>query len=78
MWFTGPGRWSAFVGLEPCAAKAYMSFMSSTPGRVMAPAEWFESLERSKVQIAVGLTVPLMPLLEQLRASAELLEVSED
>jgi hypothetical protein len=44
----------------------------------MAPAEWFESLERSKVQIAVGLTVPLMPLLEQLRASAELLEVSED
>jgi hypothetical protein len=44
----------------------------------MAPAEWIESLERSKAQIAAGLTVPLISLLEQLRASAERLEVAED
>ncbi len=55
-----------------------MSIMSSPPGRVMAPAEWIESLERSKAQIAAGLTVPLISLLEQLRASAERLEVAED
>lgn len=78
MWFAGTGRWSPFVGLEPCAARAYMSIMSSPPGRVMAPAEWIESLERSKAQIAAGQTVPLMPLLEQLRASAERLEVAEE
>jgi hypothetical protein len=52
--------------------------MSSSTRRVTAPAEWIESLERSKAQIAAGLTVPLMPLLEQLRASAERLEVAED
>jgi hypothetical protein len=55
-----------------------MTMMSSSTDRVTAPIEWIESLERSKAQIAAGLTVPLLPLLEQLRASAELLEVSED
>jgi len=55
-----------------------MTTMSSSTDRVTAPAEWVESLQRSKAQIAAGLTVPLLPLLEQLRASAELLEVSED
>lgn len=55
-----------------------MTTMSSSTDRVTAPAEWVESLQRSKAQIAAGLTVPLLPLLEQLRASAELLEVAED
>ena len=39
-----------------------------------APASWRESLERSKAQIAAGRTVPLLPVLDWLRASAERLE----
>ena len=45
---------------------------AATPSR--APAGWQESLERSKAQIVVGHTVPLLPVLDRLRASAERLE----
>jgi hypothetical protein len=44
---------------------------SQTP---RASATWLESLERSKAQIAAGQTVPLLPVLDQLRAAAERLE----
>ena len=44
---------------------------SHTP---QAPARWLESLERSKAQIAAGQTVPLLPVLDQLQATAERLE----
>ncbi len=52
--------------------------MSSTADRATVPAGWLESLERSKVQIAAGLTVPLIPILERLRASAERLEAADN
>lgn len=38
------------------------------------PAGWIESLQRSKAQIAAGETVPLLPLLDELREAAERLE----
>ena len=41
------------------------------------PAGWRESLERSKAQIAAGGTVPLLPLLDRLRAAAERLEAEQ-
>jgi hypothetical protein len=37
-----------------------------------------ESLERSKAQIAAGVTVPLIPILDRLRASAERLEAADN
>ena len=48
--------------------------MSEVSHTSRAPAKWLESLERSKVQIAAGQTVPLLPVLDQLRATAERLE----
>ncbi len=39
-----------------------------------ASTGWQESLERSKAQIAAGHTVPLLPVLDRLRAAAERLE----
>ena len=38
------------------------------------PQSWAESLDRAKAEIAAGLTVPIEPALERLRASAERLE----
>jgi hypothetical protein len=52
--------------------------MSSTADRANVPLGWRESLERSKSQIAAGMTVPLIPILDQLRASAEQLEASDN
>ena len=48
--------------------------MSEAANSSRAPAGWLESLERSKIQLAAGQTVPLLPVLERLRASAERLE----
>jgi hypothetical protein len=42
-----------------------------------APVVWQESLARSKVQIAAGESVPLLPMLDRLRASAERLEAEQ-
>jgi len=39
---------------------------------------WNESLARSKAQIEAGQTVPLLPILDRLRASAERLEVAQE
>ena len=39
-----------------------------------SPAGWRESLARSKTQISAGEGVPLLPILDRLRASAERLE----
>jgi hypothetical protein len=44
---------------------------------VSAPVGWLESLMRSEAQIAAGESVPLLPILDRLRASAEQLEVSQ-
>jgi hypothetical protein len=52
--------------------------MSSTTDRATVPRGWLESLERSKAQIAMGMTVPLIPVLDRLRASAERLEAAEN
>jgi hypothetical protein len=52
--------------------------MSSTADRATVPAGWLESLERSKSQIAAGITVPLIPILDRLRASAERLEAADN
>jgi hypothetical protein len=42
-----------------------------------APAAWLESLARSKMKIAAGEGVPLLPVLDRLRASAERLEAEQ-
>ena len=51
--------------------------MSEAANPSRAPAGWRESLERSKAQIAGGQTVPLLPVLDRLRASAERLGSGE-
>lgn len=48
--------------------------MSEAANSSPAPVGWRESLERSKAQNAAGQTVPLLPILDRLRASAEHLE----
>jgi hypothetical protein len=40
-------------------------------------AGWSESLKRSKAQIAAGDTVPLLPVLDRLRATAERIEAEQ-
>ena len=52
--------------------------MSTTANSTTAPIEWLESLARSKAQIAAGQTVPLLPILERLRASAEQLDAANN
>ena len=49
--------------------------MSEASHTSRPPAEWRDSLERSKAQIAAGQTMPLLPVLDQLRATAEHLEL---
>ncbi len=41
------------------------------------PSGWLDSLRRSKAEIAAGQTVPLLPILDRLRASAERLEAEQ-
>lgn len=48
--------------------------MSATAPNRSTESEWRESLLRSKAQIAAGQTVPLLPILERLLASADRLE----
>ena len=52
--------------------------MATTVNSTTAPIEWLESLARSKAQIAAGQTVPLLPILERLRASAEQLDAANN
>jgi hypothetical protein len=48
--------------------------MQDIADRAHAPAGWLESLSRSKQQIEAGERVPLLPILDRLRVSAERLE----
>jgi hypothetical protein len=43
----------------------------------VAPTGWRESLKRSKAEIAAGAKVPLLPVLDRLRASAERIEAEQ-
>jgi hypothetical protein len=63
--------------LEPAARDAYCPRMAETSPGTPAPAGWHESLSRSKAQIAAGESVPLLPVLDRLRASAERLEAEQ-
>ncbi len=65
------------MALEPGSADAYCHSMVETSPETPAPAGWHESLARSKAQIATGLSVPLLPILDRLRASAERLEAEQ-
>jgi hypothetical protein len=65
------GSWKARV-FQPI-----LLFMADTPTSPVAPAGWLESLERSKAQIAAGESVPLVPILDRLRTSAERLEAEQ-
>jgi len=51
--------------------------ISSNLSGAAAPAAWLESLARSKAQIAAGESVPLLPVLDRLRATAERLEAEQ-
>ena len=51
-----------------------LRLMSEAANPSRAPAGWREALERSKAQIVAGQTVPLLPILDRLRVSAERLE----
>ena len=51
--------------------------MEDPTATVPVPTAWRESLARSKEQIAAGETVPLLPLLDRLRATAERLEAEQ-
>ena len=48
------------------------------PDDTPVPAGWIESLTRSKADIAAGRSVPLMPVLDRLRAAAKALDGCED
>ena len=63
--------------LEPGATAAYCAGMAEMSPEAPAPAGWHESLARSKAQIAAGQSVPLLPVLDRLRASAERLETEQ-
>jgi len=55
-----------------------VQIMSEAVNSSRLPAACQESLERGKAQIASGQIVPLLPLLDRLRASAERLETELD
>ncbi len=65
------------MALEPGATAAYCPSMVETSPETPAPAGWHESLARSKTQIAAGQSIPLLPVLDRLRASAERLEAEQ-
>ncbi len=65
------------MALELGAAAEYCPKMAETSPGMPAPAGWHESLARSKAQIAAGRSVPLLPVLDRLRASAERLEAEQ-
>lgn len=63
--------------LETGAPAAYCPRMADTSPEAPVPPGWRESLARSKAQIAAGESVPLLPVLDRLRASAERLEAEQ-
>jgi hypothetical protein len=65
------------MALESVAPPAYGPVMAKPSTPAPPPAGWRESLVRSKAQIASGESVPLLPILDRLRASAERLEAEQ-
>ena len=63
--------------VETPAAAAYSFRMEDPIAEAPIPSGWLESLRRSKAQIAAGEAVPLLPLLDRLRAAAERLEAEQ-
>lgn len=51
--------------------------MSNTINQASVPAGWLESFARNKTQIAAGEGIPLLPILDPLRATAERLEAEQ-
>ena len=64
--------------LEHCLQRHYNSSMATDPHHTPVPAGWLESLARSKADIAAGRSVPLLPILDRLRAAAKTLDGSDD
>lgn len=71
--------WVPFLGhwLDNPDQMTYVWLMKDDPMPQSTPTGWRESLARSKAQIAAGETVPLLPILDRLRASAERLEADQ-
>ncbi len=65
------------MALEISYAVTYCPDMTESSVTPPPPADWRESLVRSKAQIAAGESVPLLPILDRLRASAERLEAEK-
>ena len=63
--------------LETGTSGSYCLWMVENTTPAPAPVGWQESLARSKAQIAAGESVPLLPMLDRLRASAERLEAEQ-
>lgn len=51
--------------------------MDEPKAAAVAPADWRESLNRSKAQIAAGEAIPLLPVLDRLHAGAERIEAEQ-
>jgi hypothetical protein len=51
--------------------------MEKPSATVPAASGWRQSLERSRAQIAAGQAVPLLPVLDRLRATAERIEAEQ-
>jgi hypothetical protein len=66
------------VPLESGTRNAYYPAMSETSPEAPVPARWHDSLARSKAQVAAGQSVPLLPVLDRLRSSAERLEAEQE
>jgi hypothetical protein len=67
---------------RPCAfqdggAAPIIWSMTSTKDRAPAPPGWLEALAESEAELAAGQTVPLAPVLAELRASAARLEAQQ-
>jgi hypothetical protein len=63
--------------LETRPPPAYPHLMEKPSATAPAPGGWRESLERSQAQIAAGQSVPLLPVLDRLRATAERIEAQQ-
>ena len=65
------------MALETSSVVTYCTEVTEISAAPKPRAEWQESLVRSKAQIAAGESVPLLPILDRLRASAERLEAQQ-
>lgn len=63
--------------LKPSPTAAYCLRMPETSPEKPVPAGWHERVVRNKTQIAAGRSVPLLPVSDRLRATAERLEAEQ-